>query len=82
MLESIGLSRQDESVYEALVRRVHATVAELAHDCRLPTPATRRSVRSLVSSASPYAPPGAPSPTRRSPRTARWRPYCATGNGR
>ncbi|MEU4094297.1 helix-turn-helix domain-containing protein [Streptomyces sp. NPDC026673] len=49
MLESIGLSRQDESVYEALIRRVHATVAELAHDCRLPPPVTRRCVRSLVS---------------------------------
>ncbi|WP_431949927.1 helix-turn-helix transcriptional regulator [Actinacidiphila sp. bgisy167] len=49
MLEPIGLSRQDETVYEVLVRRVHATVAELALDSQLPVPATRRSVRSLVS---------------------------------
>ncbi|MFC4534129.1 helix-turn-helix transcriptional regulator [Sphaerisporangium dianthi] len=48
MLEAIGLNRQDESVYDALVRRTRATLSELAHDCQLPLSAARRTLRSLV----------------------------------
>ncbi|GGL20314.1 transcriptional regulator [Sphaerisporangium melleum] len=48
MLEAIGLSQQDESVYDALVRRTQATLTELAQDCHLPASAVRRTLRTLV----------------------------------
>lgn len=48
MLEAIGLSQQDEAVYDALVRRTQATVSELVLDCHLPVSAARRTLRSLV----------------------------------
>lgn len=48
MLEAIGLSQQDESVYDALVRRTQATGAELAQDCHLSEPAVRRVLRTLT----------------------------------
>ncbi|MDH2428314.1 helix-turn-helix domain-containing protein [Sphaerisporangium sp. TRM90804] len=48
MLEAIGLSQQDEAVYDALVRRTQATLTELVHDCHLPASAARRTLRSLV----------------------------------
>ncbi|MEV4174087.1 MULTISPECIES: helix-turn-helix transcriptional regulator [unclassified Nonomuraea] len=48
MFEAIGLGRQDEEVYHALVRRTQATVAEIVADCHLPAPAARRTLQSLV----------------------------------
>ncbi|MGW4638972.1 helix-turn-helix transcriptional regulator [Sphaerisporangium sp. NPDC004334] len=48
MLEAIGLSRQDEMVYDALVRRTRATLTELVHDCHLPVAGARRALRTLV----------------------------------
>ncbi|WP_043620061.1 helix-turn-helix transcriptional regulator [Nonomuraea candida] len=48
MLEAIGLGRQDEEVYAALVRRTQATVAEIVADCHLPAPVARRVVHGLV----------------------------------
>ncbi|UBU17488.1 helix-turn-helix transcriptional regulator [Nonomuraea gerenzanensis] len=48
MLEAIGLGRQDEEVYDALVRRTQATAAEIVADCHLPPPAARRALQSLV----------------------------------
>jgi DNA-binding CsgD family transcriptional regulator len=48
VLESIGLSRADEAVYDALLRRTQATATELAQDCQRSLPATRRVLRSLV----------------------------------
>ncbi|MFF8883540.1 helix-turn-helix transcriptional regulator [Streptomyces flaveolus] len=48
MLEPIGLDERDEAVYDALIRRARATVAEIAADCHLPPRVTGRSLRSLV----------------------------------
>ncbi|MEO3794750.1 helix-turn-helix domain-containing protein [Nonomuraea sp. B10E15] len=48
MLEAIGLSPQDEEVYDALVRRTQATVTEIVGDCHLPATAARRVLQSLV----------------------------------
>ncbi|WP_165975083.1 helix-turn-helix transcriptional regulator [Nonomuraea deserti] len=48
MLEAIGLSHQDEEVYDALVRRTQATVTEIVGDCHLPATAARRVLQSLV----------------------------------
>jgi DNA-binding CsgD family transcriptional regulator/predicted transcriptional regulator len=48
MLEALGLSRLDEEVYDALVRRTQATVAEIVHDCHLPPSAARRTLQSLA----------------------------------
>ncbi|MEU5265845.1 helix-turn-helix domain-containing protein [Amycolatopsis sp. NPDC021455] len=48
MLEPIGLGDADEAIYDALVRRTRATVAELAEDARRSLPVTRRVVRTLV----------------------------------
>ncbi|AWS43091.1 helix-turn-helix domain-containing protein [Streptosporangium sp. 'caverna'] len=48
MLEVIGLSQQDEAVYDALVRRTQATMSELVRDCHLPAATARRTLRSLV----------------------------------
>ncbi|WP_433443159.1 helix-turn-helix transcriptional regulator [Nonomuraea sp. CA-141351] len=48
MLEAIGLGHQDEEVYNALVRRTQATVAEITQDCHLPATAARRTLQSLV----------------------------------
>ncbi|PZG13744.1 helix-turn-helix transcriptional regulator [Nonomuraea aridisoli] len=48
MLQAIGLSVQDEEVYDALVRRTQATVAEIAVDCHLPATAARRILQSLA----------------------------------
>ncbi|WP_049575078.1 helix-turn-helix transcriptional regulator [Nonomuraea sp. SBT364] len=48
MLEAIGLSPQDEAVYDALVRRTQATATEIVHDCHLPPSAARRILQSLV----------------------------------
>ncbi|MEV1000431.1 helix-turn-helix domain-containing protein [Nonomuraea sp. NPDC050202] len=48
MLEAIGLGHQDEEVYDALVRRTQATVAEIVADCHLPPPSARRVLQSLV----------------------------------
>ncbi len=48
MLEAIGLSPQDEAVYDALVRRTQATVSEIVHDCHLPESAARKTLQSLV----------------------------------
>ncbi|MBE3009937.1 helix-turn-helix domain-containing protein [Microbispora sp. NEAU-D428] len=48
VLEAVGLGGQDEAVYDALVRRTQATISELAQECRLPVPAIRRALRSLV----------------------------------
>ncbi|MFF3562431.1 helix-turn-helix domain-containing protein [Streptomyces sp. NPDC002574] len=60
MLESIGLSRQDEAVYEILIRRTQATVADLAHDGHLAAAATRRSLQSLVALGLAIRSPGRP----------------------
>ncbi|MFC5831835.1 helix-turn-helix transcriptional regulator [Nonomuraea insulae] len=48
MLEAIGLGPQGEEVYDALVRRTQATVAEIVTDCHLPATAARRTLQSLV----------------------------------
>ncbi|MEO3807701.1 helix-turn-helix domain-containing protein [Sphaerisporangium sp. B11E5] len=48
MLEAIGLSQQDETVYGALVRRTQATIAELVQDCHLPESGVRRALRTLA----------------------------------
>ncbi|MEV4801710.1 helix-turn-helix domain-containing protein [Nonomuraea sp. NPDC049421] len=48
MLEAIGLSPQDEEVYDALVRRTQATVTEIVADCHLPATAARRILQSLL----------------------------------
>ncbi|MFC6084503.1 helix-turn-helix domain-containing protein [Sphaerisporangium aureirubrum] len=48
MLEAIGLSQQDEAVYDALVRRAQATISELVQDSHLPESAIRRGLRSLT----------------------------------
>ncbi|NJP88307.1 MarR family transcriptional regulator [Nonomuraea sp. FMUSA5-5] len=48
MLEAIGLGRQDEEVYDALVRRTQATVAEIVADCHVPPPSARRVLQSFV----------------------------------
>ncbi|MEW2507963.1 helix-turn-helix transcriptional regulator [Amycolatopsis sp. CA-161197] len=48
MLEAIGLSGDDEAVYDALVHRTQATAAELAEDCRRPPASVRRAVQRLV----------------------------------
>ncbi|WP_162802223.1 helix-turn-helix domain-containing protein [Ornithinimicrobium murale] len=48
MLEPIGLSTAEESVYDALVRRAQADTAELAEDARESPETTRRALRRLV----------------------------------
>lgn len=48
MLESIGLSGEDEALYDALLRRTQATAGDLARDCDRPLPSTRRGLRTLV----------------------------------
>jgi len=48
VLESIGLSPQDEEVYHSLVRRTQATVAEIVADCHLPAAAARRILQTLL----------------------------------
>ncbi|MDX3854852.1 helix-turn-helix transcriptional regulator [Streptomyces sp. AK02-01A] len=48
MLESIGLSKRDEAVYDALVRSTQASVSDLVRTCHLPAPTVRRSLQSLI----------------------------------
>ena len=48
VLEAIGLSGDDEAVYDALVHRTQATAAELAEDCHRPLASVRRAVQRLV----------------------------------
>lgn len=48
MLEAVGLTADDEAVYNALVRRSQATVAEIAEDCRVSVHTARRVLEGLL----------------------------------